>query len=333
MIAISPLLLPPVRDLVYSKTSKKLSIKTRGILISVLFICSVIIIGQVQEKEAEELAIKEANFLKQKKENYYNSNREKIISSLNKSLKNKDYDSVILEAKKYEIFKDKDIKEIVTKAEQALKIEKRAKNKAKKVKKEKELLAKLKYIKSTEYKKNLDVYTQLNNLYPSNNKYEDKLKYYSNKLKKETVNKLQTQLGLKWNYQKSIDKISNKTIRYALVYSLNTLNFDFPYQGSQRALLQLRKHPRYGHDVILSIERGQFTCSYNSCKVTVRFDKGKPIRYRATESSDYSTTELFINDYKGFVKRAKKSKKIYIEAEFYQEGFKVLEFDSEGLKF
>ena len=123
------------------------------------------------------------------------------------------------------------------------------------------------------------------------------------------------------------------TKKYAFVKSTNHLSFDFPYQGLQRATLQLRKHPKYGKDVILNIEKGQFLCSYDGRKVSVRFDNGKPLTYRATEPSDNSSNTIFINNYKSFVSRAKKSKKIYIESEFYQAGFKVMEFNSEGLKF
>lgn len=103
--------------------------------------------------------------------------------------------------------------------------------------------------------------------------------------------------------------------------------------GAQRATLILRKHPRYGKDVILTIERGQFLCSFDGCNVMVKFDEHKPLRFSASEPSDHSTTVIFINDYAGFVARAKKSKKIYIEAQFFQEGARVFEFTSKGLNF
>jgi len=140
-------------------------------------------------------------------------------------------------------------------------------------------------------------------------------------------------LGLRWGYNESEDKMGRGTIRIAYVKSLNELSFDFPYQGSQRAELQLRSHPKYGKDVILSIQKGQFLCNgYDGCNVSVRFDNGKPQTYRASEPSDHSTTVLFLNNYDRFLSKARKAKKAYIEAQFFQEGARVFEFDIAGLK-
>ena len=67
-------------------------------------------------------------------------------------------------------------------------------------------------------------------------------------------------MGLRWNYEESPDKMGRGAIKQAYISSLNEIEFDFPYREPQRATLQLRKHPKYGNDVILSIERGQFLC-------------------------------------------------------------------------
>lgn len=137
-----------------------------------------------------------------------------------------------------------------------------------------------------------------------------------------------------WSYSTSEYKMSNRDVEHALILSTNSFIFDFPYGGSQRATLNLRKHPRWGRDVILSIERGQFICpSYSGCRVRVRFDKGKARYYRANEAADNSSDVIFIRGYNRFVSRLKRAKKLYIEATFYQEGNIILEFDVEGLKF
>jgi hypothetical protein len=130
-----------------------------------------------------------------------------------------------------------------------------------------------------------------------------------------------------WTYQTLQDAMVQKPIRYASVQSINELNFGFPYQGAQHATLTLRTHPRFGKNVMLRIERGQFLCGVEGCSVTVRFDVGKPQRFSVDEPSDHSTTYLFIDNYDGFLASLRKSKKIYIAAEFYQEGSPVLEFD------
>lgn len=139
-------------------------------------------------------------------------------------------------------------------------------------------------------------------------------------------------LGLRWSYDESADKMGRGIIKTASIRSLNEFQFDFPYQGAQRAWLQLRVHPKYGKDVILRIEKGQFLCGINSCNVAVRFDQGTAQAYSASEAADHSTTILFLQNYDLFFGNARKSKKVYIEAQFYQEGARVFEFDIIGLK-
>jgi hypothetical protein len=134
-----------------------------------------------------------------------------------------------------------------------------------------------------------------------------------------------------WTYETSQDAMMQKPIKYARVNSINELNFGFPYQGAQHVTLTLRIHPRFGKSAMLSIERGQFLCGVESCSVTVRFDAGKPQRFFVDEPSDHSSTVLFIASYDGFLTSVRRSKKVYISAEFYQEGSPVLEFDTSKL--
>ena len=101
---------------------------------------------------------------------------------------------------------------------------------------------------------------------------------------------------------------------------------------ARSGLLELRIHPRYGKDVILSIEHGQFLCGIDPCNVIVRFDQGAPQTYTALRPADHSTTVLFIRNYDRFLANLRKSRQVYIEAQFYQEGPRVFEFDVAGLK-
>lgn len=142
----------------------------------------------------------------------------------------------------------------------------------------------------------------------------------------------QRRLGLRWNYQESQDSMGRGTIKNAFVKSLNQVEFDFPYKGPQRGTLQLRVHPQHGRDVIVSIDRGQFLCGIDGCSVNVRFGNGKPVAYRVSEPSDHSTTHLFIRNYEQFVANTKKVGKVSIEAQFFQQGKRVFEFDVSGLK-
>jgi len=114
--------------------------------------------------------------------------------------------------------------------------------------------------------------------------------------------------------------------------SSNTITFGSPYGGPQRATLQLRSHPQWGKNVILGVERGQFLCRRDECRVLVRFDNGKAESYNAVGPADHSTDTIFIRDYDYFVRRLLKAKRLRIEATFYREGNRIIEFDVSGLK-
>jgi predicted nucleic acid-binding Zn ribbon protein len=139
-------------------------------------------------------------------------------------------------------------------------------------------------------------------------------------------------LGLRWQYEESSEQMGRGKVKRADVLSLNEVVFDFPYGGAQRGTLTLRIHPKYGRDVVLSIEKGQFLCGIDDCVVAVRFDDGKAQNYTAVAPSDHSTTSLFIRGYDRFVPAAKKAKRVSIEAQFYQQGTRVFEFDITDLK-
>lgn len=139
-------------------------------------------------------------------------------------------------------------------------------------------------------------------------------------------------LGLRWIYSESDDAMGRGKVKLAMVQSTNEIEFDFPYKGPQRATLGLRQNPGQGPDVMFSIKRGQFQCSFRGCKVQVRFGDGKPVSFSASEPSDNSSTTLFILDEATFIKRAKQVDTIAIEAEFFQQGMQVLQFHVADLK-
>lgn len=132
----------------------------------------------------------------------------------------------------------------------------------------------------------------------------------------------------RWHYVQEPDAMSNGKTYGAAIRSANTVSFDFPYDGAQHATLILRTHPRYGKQVILTIERGQFLCpSYEGCTVLVRFDDGKAARFAAGGADDNSTTALFIRNYSQFVARMEKAKRVRISVNVYREGAPVFDFD------
>lgn len=134
-----------------------------------------------------------------------------------------------------------------------------------------------------------------------------------------------------WYYLDFEDDMTGRKTFLATIDSTNRVNFGFPYSGAQSATLKLRTHPRWGKDVILSISRGQFQCSsYSGCSLLVRFDDEPPVRYSAVEPSDNDSTYIFFQGYSNFVGRMMKSKRVRIEAQFYQEGSRIFEFNVEG---
>ncbi|MBN3852826.1 hypothetical protein G3N59_05475 [Paraburkholderia sp. Ac-20340] len=134
-----------------------------------------------------------------------------------------------------------------------------------------------------------------------------------------------------WSYDERHDEMTGKPIQFATASANETLDFDFPYNGGSTATLQLRKHPRFGTDVILSVSKGQFVCGVEACSVLVRFDDKPPQRFTANQPADYSSTSLFISPARSFIASARKAKRVVIEAAFYQAGNRHMTFPVAGL--
>ena len=137
--------------------------------------------------------------------------------------------------------------------------------------------------------------------------------------------------GSQWSNYQTDDQMGKGVIYHALVSSSNTVNFGFPYSGPQRGSLSLLTHPRYGKDVIFTIEKGQILCrSYDGCEVLVRFDDEDAVKYSAVGTADNSTETIFIKNYDGFVKKLIAAKRVRISVDIYQEGSPVFDFDVRG---
>jgi len=138
-------------------------------------------------------------------------------------------------------------------------------------------------------------------------------------------------LGKQWIYDAREDKMTGGKTYTAYVLSTNTVNFHSPYSGEQNARLLLRTDPKYGRDVMFSIERGQLLCrSYEDTTILVRFDDGKPERFSAVGPADNSSDLAFIRNYDKFLTKLKSSKIVRISINVYQEGSPVFEFDVSG---
>jgi hypothetical protein len=132
-----------------------------------------------------------------------------------------------------------------------------------------------------------------------------------------------------WEYRQDQDQMSGKTAKYAEIESSNTLSLAFPYSGKNKGYIQIRQHPKYGQDAILSVEKGQFLCpSYSGCEVSVKFDEKPPVRYSGNGSADHDSKVIFIGNAARFIGEAKKAKRILIQASMYQSGSPIIEFNS-----
>jgi hypothetical protein len=132
-----------------------------------------------------------------------------------------------------------------------------------------------------------------------------------------------------WHFDTSPDQMTGKPVKQATVMSTNSLTLDFPYRGNNYGQLTVRQHPKYGLDVIVSVEKGQMLCgSYDGCFVQVRFDEAPPANFSASEPADHSTTHLFLDNPKRFIAGASKAKQIRVAFSMYQAGTQVLEFST-----
>lgn len=134
-------------------------------------------------------------------------------------------------------------------------------------------------------------------------------------------------LGGQWRYQDAVDQMTGKTASYASLKSDNSLSLSSPYDGVNFGTLHVRKHPKYGTDVFVKIEKGQILCrSYDPCRIAVKFDNAAPRAFEGLSAADNSTETVFLESTGKFIAAAKKAKKILIQIPLHRGGEQVLEF-------
>jgi len=137
--------------------------------------------------------------------------------------------------------------------------------------------------------------------------------------------------GSQWRYGQDMDEMTGRASHFASVESANTVEFGFPYQGAQHGQLTLRRHPRFGSNVLFAVERGQLLCpSYEGCTVLVRFDEGEALQFSANAPADNSTETVFIANYDRFMSKMRGARQVRISVGVYQEGEQTFTFDVSG---
>jgi len=138
-------------------------------------------------------------------------------------------------------------------------------------------------------------------------------------------------IATKWVYSEYQDDMGRGTARIAKLVSSNTVHFGFPYKGETHATLRLRRSPNSEQAIMLTVERGQFLSTHTKDFVTVRFDDGELQKFTIGGPEDSTTNLRFIHDNGTFINQLRGAKSLKIEADFYQEGSQVFEFDVSGL--
>ncbi|MDZ4138507.1 MAG: hypothetical protein U1D66_06470 [Erythrobacter sp.] len=135
-----------------------------------------------------------------------------------------------------------------------------------------------------------------------------------------------------WQYYNDKDEMRGTESRYAELEGSNTINLDFPY-GEQRGRMVVRQSAQFGFDILVGVESGQIMCnSFSRSHINVKFDDGPIQRYGCNEASDGTSNMVFVEGAKGFLGKLTKSKKVIVEAEFFQNGMQQLAFDTANLK-
>jgi hypothetical protein len=149
--------------------------------------------------------------------------------------------------------------------------------------------------------------------------------------------------SLSWSVHTVKDSLTKEEHSYAVVESLNVVQFEFPYEGEQRATLLYRPLDAGDHIeplVRLSLEKGQFYCKDpRHCSVRYRLDDGEPSGWRAEVRDDGGTNWIDLG--KGHIDDPNSStcvlllltsaRKVTIETTFYGQGSRTFEFQVSGL--
>jgi len=144
--------------------------------------------------------------------------------------------------------------------------------------------------------------------------------------------KQSTENSTKWTFTEDEDKMTSKKKYYASIDANDELQLKFPYDGGSTPTLLIR-YKDGENNAILSVTKGQFISNVvDGESIKIRFDNDQPVSFNCSSPSDGSSNMLFINSTKKLMNKLKTSKKIIIQAEFYDNGLQLMEFDVDGFK-
>lgn len=148
----------------------------------------------------------------------------------------------------------------------------------------------------------------------------------TNNVKTDNIN-----FGSNWIYKQDEDPMTNVTDYYATIESPSILQLKSPYDGGVTASIVVRHQNRH-NSVYLTIDKGQFMPAVDGEEIRVKFDDGKPMIFDCSEPSDGSDNTLFITEANRFIAKLKRSKRLMVQALFYDNGRQTMEFGIQDLK-
>lgn len=134
-----------------------------------------------------------------------------------------------------------------------------------------------------------------------------------------------------WFYNSEDDKMRGVTSYWAKSVSLESKNFGFPYQDV-RQLIQLRQQPQDGFQIMLTLSEGQYTCGFDGCSVSVRFDDGPVSKFSVNQATGTMEGILFIQNKSRFLSGLRGASRVMIESDFFNQGPQTFEFNVAGLR-
>ena len=134
-----------------------------------------------------------------------------------------------------------------------------------------------------------------------------------------------------WVYDEYEDKMDNTKTKVASVISDNAIELKWPY-GENRFKFNVRKN-KSGTDIYITCDKCQFLTGYSNDKTyRLKVDDQSPFKVYATGASSGASDVAFLGSEATIIKKLKGSNKLIVEAEFYDDGLRTIEFITYGFE-
>ena len=134
-----------------------------------------------------------------------------------------------------------------------------------------------------------------------------------------------------WEYSENEDKINDSKMYHAILEAKDKIQLDFPYNGGQIASLHVRNW-NGENNVMFEISKGQIvSSSFRDNFIKIKFGDNKAQTYTFSKPADGSSDVIFLDSPNSVIKNLKKASTTIMEVEFYQNGIRQIEFNTNGL--